>query len=180
MSVFARAGCGCRRHAPVPVFTMTAFFFPAKPLPRLRPLPLALSAAAFLSMPALAQGQDPSSGPAPAAATAASASPQEQVLLPAVEVVGRTASGAYHTDEAAGAKTDLPLRELPQSVRVITRQAMNSMRSTPARSRGALKPRPEEKPLNRVAMPTFWSPGRPRMTMLNGFSSGRGFNAPRD
>src|SRR5256885_7241599 len=80
-----------------PLFPSPTLFRPAKPLPRLRPLPLALSAAAFLSMPALAQGQDPSSGPAPAAATAASASPQEQVLLPAVEVVGRTASGAYHT-----------------------------------------------------------------------------------
>ncbi|WP_373769866.1 TonB-dependent receptor plug domain-containing protein, partial [Delftia acidovorans] len=108
---------------------MTAFFFPAKPLPRLRPLPLALSAAALLSMPALAQGQDPSSGPGPAAVPA-SASPQEQTLLPAVEVVGRTASGAYHTDEAAGAKTDLPLRELPQSVRVITRQAMDGPGAT--------------------------------------------------
>src|SRR5258708_20062495 len=95
MSVFARAGCGCRRHAPVPVFTMTAFFFPAKPLPPLRPLPLALSAAAFLSMPALAQGQDPSSGPAPAASTASSASPQEQVLLPPLEVVGRTSSAPH-------------------------------------------------------------------------------------
>src|SRR5260221_5518592 len=141
MSVFARPGCGCRRHAPVPVFTMTAFFFPAKPLPRLRPLPLALSAAAFLSMPALAQGQDPSSGPAPAAATAASASPQEQVLLPAVAVVGRTASGAYHTDEAAGAKTDLSLRELPQSVRAITPQAPETGR---AHSSKSFPPQPRE------------------------------------
>src|SRR3989442_153747 len=186
MSVFARAGCGCRRHAPVPVFTMTAFFFPAKPLPRLRPLPLALSAAAFLSMPALAQGQDPSSGPAPAAATAASASPQEQVLLPAVEVVGRTASGAYHTDEAAGAKTDLPLRELPQSLRVITRQAMDDL--------GATKLDDVLDYVGGVSRQNnfggLWDnivirglPGDQNVgmaTLFNGFSSGRGFNAPRD
>lgn len=184
MSVFARAGCGCRRHAPVPVFTMTAFFFPAKPLPRLRPLPLALSAAAFLSTPALAQGQDPSSGPGPAAA--ASASAQEQALLPAVEVVGRTASGAYHTDEAAGAKTDLPLRELPQSVRVITRQAMDDL--------GATKLDDVLDYVGGVSRQNnfggLWDnivirglPGDQNVgmaTLFNGFSSGRGFNAPRD
>lgn len=81
---------------------MTAFSILAKPLPGLRPLPLALSAAAFFSTPVLAQGQEQTAASVPSAP-----SPQEQTLLPAVEVVGRTASGAYHTDEAAGAKTDL-------------------------------------------------------------------------
>ena len=35
------------------------------------------------------------------------------------------------------------------------------MRSTPARSRGALKPRLDEKPLNSVAMPVLSLPGNP-------------------
>ncbi|MBQ1762407.1 MAG: TonB-dependent siderophore receptor, partial [Aquincola sp.] len=48
----------------------------------------------------------------------------------AVEVVGRTQSGAYHAAEAAGAKTELPLRELPQSVRVVTRQAIDDLGAT--------------------------------------------------
>ncbi|GGY89710.1 hypothetical protein ACFFTM_14195 [Pseudoduganella plicata] len=39
-----------------------------------------------------------------------------------VEVVDRRAAGACHANEAAGAKTDLPLRELRQAVRVMSRQ----------------------------------------------------------
>jgi hypothetical protein len=41
------------------------------------------------------------------------------------------------------------------------------MRSTPARSRGALKPRFDEKPFSSVAMPVFSLPGSPRMAMLS-------------
>ena len=79
------------------------------------PLPLALAVAALFAGPAIAQ----SSGAGPEAAQ-----------LPTVEVVGRTESGAYHADEAAGAKTDLPLRELPQSVRIVTRQAIDDLGAT--------------------------------------------------
>jgi hypothetical protein len=43
-------------------------------------------------------------------------------------VVGRRQSGAYHAAEAAAAKSELPLRELPQSVRVVTRQAIDDLR----------------------------------------------------
>ncbi len=47
--------------------------------------------------------------------------------LPAVEVVGRQQGGAYHADEASGTKSDLPLRELPQAVRVMSRQTLDDL-----------------------------------------------------
>ena len=50
--------------------------------------------------------------------------------LSAVDVVGRSASGAYYADEAEGAKTTLPLRELPQSVRVMSRQTLDDLGAT--------------------------------------------------
>ena len=66
----------------------------------------------------------------PAAALAQSAPASSAPALPAVEVVGRTESGTYHADDAEGTKTDLPLRELPQSVRTITRQAIDDLGAT--------------------------------------------------
>ena len=66
-----------------------------------RRLPLALAASALFSGQAIAQSADaPSAPPAPLAAA--------QGQLTPIEVVGRTESGAYHADEAAGAKSDLP------------------------------------------------------------------------
>ena len=77
-------------------------------------LPLGLAVSALCAGPALAQ---PSAPPADG-------------QLSTVEVVGRSESGAYHAEEAAGAKTDLPLRELPQSVRIVTRQAIDDLGAT--------------------------------------------------
>jgi iron complex outermembrane receptor protein len=149
----------------------------AKPPAGLRPLSLALAAAALVCLPALAQSPEPGH--------VTDADP-EQALLPAIEVVGRTASGAYHTDEAAGAKTDLPLRELPQSVRVITRQAMDDLGAT--RLDDVLDYVGGVSRQNNFG--GLWDnivirglPGDQNVgmaTLLNGFSSGRGFNAPRD
>src|SRR5256885_16626645 len=56
--------------------------------------------------------------------------PPRSPLFPYPTLSRSTASGAYHPDEAAGAKPALPLRELPQSVRVITRQAMDDLGAT--------------------------------------------------
>jgi len=43
-------------------------------------------------------------------------------MLPAVEVVGRGQAEAYYEAEASTAtKTDAPLREVPQAVRVMSR-----------------------------------------------------------
>jgi len=108
------------------------------------------------------------------------------VTLDTVEIVGRATSGVYHAEEAAGAKSDLPLRELPQSVRVITRQAVDDL--------GATKLDDVLDYVGGVSRQTnfggLWDnivirglPGDQNIgmaTLFNGFSTGRGFNAPRD
>jgi len=106
--------------------------------------------------------------------------------LSAIEVVGRTDSGAYHAEEATGAKSDLPLRELPQSVRIVTRQAIDDL--------GATKMDDVLDYVGGVSRQNnyggLWDnisirglPGNENTgmaTLMNGFSSNRGFNAPRD
>ncbi|MGR4871208.1 TonB-dependent siderophore receptor [Variovorax sp. LARHSF232] len=131
------------------------------------PLPLALAVAALFSGPVGAQ-------------------PSEAPQLSTIEVVGRTESGAYHAEEAAGAKTDLPLRELPQSVRIVTRQAIDDLRAT--RLDDVLDYVGGVSRQNNLG--GLWDniairglPGNENTgmaTLLNGFSSNRGFNAPRD
>lgn len=136
------------------------------------PLPLALAVAAMFAGPAIAQ----SSG----------ASPVEAAQLSTVEVVGRTESGAYHSEEAAGAKTDLPLRELPQSVRIVTRQAIDDLGATKLDDvldyvGGVSRQNNFGGLWDNIAirgLPGNESTGM--ATLLNGFSSNRGFNAPRD
>ena len=135
------------------------------------PLPLAFAVAALFAGPAVAQSS--------------SASP-EAAQLSTIEVVGRTESGAYHADEAAGAKTDLPLRELPQSVRVVSRQAIDDLGAT--RLDDVLDYVGGVSRQNNFG--GLWDnfairglPGNENTgmaTLLNGFSSNRGFNAPRD
>ncbi|WP_119153239.1 TonB-dependent siderophore receptor [Caldimonas tepidiphila] len=137
------------------------------------PAPLALAAAALFV-------------PVAAAQTATDAAAQAAIELSTVEVVGRSQSGAYHAAEATGAKTDLPLRELPQSVRVITRQAIDDLGATRL-----------DEVLDYVGGVSrqhnfggLWDnvvirglPGNENVnmaTLLNGFAGNRGFNAPRD
>ena len=161
---------------------MTAFQSPGISL-RARTSPLALAVAALFAAPALAQ---PATAPAAAASAAAANDDDATADLSTVEVVGRTESGAYQADEAAGAKTDLPLRELPQSVRVITRQAIDDL--------GATKLDDVLDHVGGVSRQNnfggLWDnisirglPGNENTgmaTLFNGFSSHRGFNAPRD
>ena len=135
------------------------------------PLPLAFAVAALFAGPAAAQS---------------SGAGLEAAQLSTVEVVGRTESGAYHADEAAGAKTDLPLRELPQSVRVVSRQAIDDLGAT--RLDDVLDYVGGVSRQNNFG--GLWDnfairglPGNENTgmaTLLNGFSSNRGFNAPRD
>lgn len=122
----------------------------------------------------------------PFGAFAQSASPVIEPALPAVEVVGRTESGTYHADEAEGTKTELPLRELPQSVRTITRQAIDDL--------GAIRLDDVLDFVGGVSRQNnfggLWDniairglPGNENSgmaTLLNGFPGNRGFNAPRD
>lgn len=139
---------------------------PARPLHR---LPIVLLLAAAL----------------PTGATLASSdtSPAE---LDRIDVVGRSLSGTYYAEEASGAKTSLPLRELPQSVRVLSRQALDDL--------GALRLTDTLDYVGGISRQNnfggLWDnfavrglPGNENSgsaTLLNGFSSNRGFNAPRD
>ncbi|MCY4745934.1 TonB-dependent siderophore receptor [Pelomonas sp. UHG3] len=138
-------------------------------LPALRLIPLA---AALLA--AGAQAQQP-------AATGSA-----EAVLPAVEVVGRTASGAYLAGDASGAKTELRLRELPQSVRVLTRQALDDLGATKLDDvldyvGGVSRQNNFGGLWDNIAVRGLAGNENTGMaTLLNGFSSNRGFNAPRD
>jgi iron complex outermembrane receptor protein len=134
---------------------------------------LALAIAALFPPAARAQA-------APATATA------EPVELPSITVVGRSASGSYHATESEGAKTELPLRELPQSVRVITQQTIDDLGATKLddvldyvggvsrqNSFGGLWD-------NFAIRGLQGDPSTGMATLLNGFAANRGFNAPRD
>jgi len=106
--------------------------------------------------------------------------------LDAIEVVGRAESGTYHADSTSGTKTELALRELPQSVRVITRQAIDDL--------GATKLDDVLDYVGGISRQNnfggMWDnvvirglPGDQNggmASLFNGFASGRGFNAPRD
>ena len=106
--------------------------------------------------------------------------------LETVEVVGRRASGTYQANETAGAKTDLPLRELPQSVRVLPRQVIDDLGATKLDDvldyvGGVSRQNSFGGLWDNIAIRGL--PGNENTgmaTLLNGFSSNRGFNAPRD
>lgn len=152
---------------------------------RTRASPLALSVvAALITTPASAQ---PAARAAVAEAVDTHAATADPIAdLSTVEVVGRTESGAYHADEAAGAKTDLPLRELPQSVRVVTRQAIDDLGATRLDEvidyvGGVSRQNNFGGLWDNIAirgLPGSDSTGM--ATLLNGFSANRGFSAPRD
>ncbi|MEN3112714.1 TonB-dependent siderophore receptor [Uliginosibacterium paludis] len=108
------------------------------------------------------------------------------VELDTVNVVGRNSSGSYLSEEASAAKTSLPVREVPQSIRLFTRQAIDDLGATRLdevldyvggisrqNSFGGL--------WDNVAIRGL--PGNENTgiaTLLNGVSASRGFNAPRD
>ena len=138
---------------------------------RLHPLSWAIACA--LVAPVFAQTTPPPVAQAPG-------------QLSTIEIVGRTESGAYHADEAAGAKSDLPLRELPQSVRIVTRQAIDDLGATKLDDvldyvGGVSRQNNFGGLWDNIAIRGL--PGNENTgmaTLLNGFSSNRGFNAPRD
>jgi iron complex outermembrane recepter protein len=141
--------------------------------PKFRPI---AALGAVLSLPAMAQGNAP----------ILSASAVPDAVLPAVEVVGRRQSGSYHASEASGTKTDLPLRELPQAVRVMSRQTMDDLGATRIDDvldyvGGVSRQNNFGGLWDNIAIRGLAgdiSNGMP--LLLNGFSGNRGFNAPRD
>jgi len=106
--------------------------------------------------------------------------------LPAVDSVGRSDSGAYLATDAAGTKTELRLRELPQSVRVMTRQALDDLGATKLDDvldyvGGVSRQNNFGGLWDNVAIRGLAGNENVGMaTLFNGFASNRGFNAPRD
>jgi iron complex outermembrane recepter protein len=106
--------------------------------------------------------------------------------LDALQVVGRQDAGAYYADEASGSKTHLPLRELPQSVRVLSRQAIDDLGATRLDDTldyvgGVSRQNNFGGLWDNVAIRGL--PGNENTgssMLLNGFAGNRGFNAPRD
>jgi iron complex outermembrane receptor protein len=130
------------------------------------PFPVAIAAAGLFGLPAFAQ--------------------TELSELSTVEVVGRTGSGAYHAEEVSGARTELAQRELPQAVKVLTRQTIDDLGATRLDEvldyvSGVSRQNDFGGLWDNVAirgLPGNESTGM--ASLLNGFSANRGFNAPRD
>jgi iron complex outermembrane recepter protein len=127
-----------------------------------------------------------------AAQTAIESAPKrkDEVAVPtkteALEVVGRRQSGSYHADETSGAKVDLPLRELPQAVRVMSRQTLDDLGATRLDdvldyAGGVSRQNHFGGLWDNIAIRGFAGDINNGMPLLrNGFSANRGFNAPRD
>ncbi|MFO0521113.1 MAG: TonB-dependent siderophore receptor [bacterium] len=157
----------------------------------LRPTVLALALTSVWATPAFAQSPaQPATASAPPAVAAATAAPTVAPAasreLPAIEVVGRRQSGAYHSEEASGARTDLPLRELPQAVRVMSRQTLDDLGATRIDDTldfvgGVSRQNSFGGLWDNIAIRGLAGDVNNGMPLLlNGFSSNRGFNAPRD
>ena len=121
------------------------------------------------------------------AALALLALPVRAEDLQAVEVVGRRDSGSYLAGDAQGSKSELPLRELPQAVRVMPRQVLDDL--------GALRIDDALDYAGGVSRQNsfggLWDniairglagdPNNGMALLLNGFAANRGgINAPRD
>ncbi|NIF81899.1 TonB-dependent siderophore receptor [Comamonas sp. Tr-654] len=107
--------------------------------------------------------------------------------LDTVEVVGRQQSGQYHAQDSEGAtKTDTPLQEVPQAVRVVTRQLVDDLGAQRLDDvldyvAGVSRQNNFGGMWDNVAMRGFVGHEDMGMSLLrNGMQSNRGFNAPRD
>ncbi len=110
----------------------------------------------------------------------------QEAQLGEVQVVGRSEGQSYYSDEAGVARAETPLREVPQAVRVVPRQAIDDI--------GAV--RLEEaydyvSGVNRQnSFGGLWdnfsirgfagNPDTGANFLRNGFAGNRGYNAPRD
>ncbi|MEZ0472181.1 TonB-dependent siderophore receptor [Luteimonas salinilitoris] len=106
--------------------------------------------------------------------------------LDAVRVVGRRDSGAYYADETSGSKTHLPLRELPQSVRVLSRQTIDDLGATRLDDTldyvGGISRQNDFGGLwdNFAVRGLPGSENTGSAMLRNGLAGNRGYNAPRD
>lgn len=103
-----------------------------------------------------------------------------------VEVVGRRSAGAYHASEAEGAKTGLPLRELPQAVRVMSRQSLDDLGATRVDDAldyvgGVSRQNNFGGMWDNIAIRGLAGDANTGMALLqNGFAGNRGYHGPRD
>ncbi len=103
-----------------------------------------------------------------------------------IEVVGRGQSGSYHASDTEGAKSDLPLKELPQAVRVMSRQTLDDLGATKLDdvldyAGGVSRQNHFGGLWDNIAIRGFAGDVNNGMPLLrDGFASNRGFNAPRD
>lgn len=112
--------------------------------------------------------------------------PAPEAELAPIKVTGRAGPGAYQSEPAAGTKSELPARELPQSVRVITRQAIDDLGASRLDDvldyvGGVSRQNNFGGLWDNVAIRGLAGNENTGMsTLLNGFAANRGFNAPRD
>jgi len=128
-------------------------------------------------------------GPAAAQTQAIPDAASTPATLPAIEVVGRLREDAttYHATESVSAKTDLPLRELPQSVQVITEQTIDDLSATKLDEVldyvSGVTRNNNFGGLHDGVLIRGLPGGRSNFgaeALLNGFSSSRGYPMPRD
>lgn len=117
----------------------------------------------------------------------AAAKPDAEPTLPAVQVVGRRQSGEYNGRESDGAtKTDTPVLEVPQAVRVVTRQLVDDLGALKIDDvldfvAGVSRQNNFGDTWDNIALRGFAGHEDRTMSLLrNGMPSNRGFNAPRD
>ncbi|WP_374488641.1 TonB-dependent siderophore receptor [Zoogloea sp.] len=110
----------------------------------------------------------------------------QDVQLQEVQVVGRSEGQRYFSDEAEVARAETPLREVPQAVRVMPRQAIDDI--------GAVRLEEAYDYISGVSRQNsfggLWDnfsirgfagdPNTGANFLRNGFAGNRGYNAPRD
>lgn len=113
--------------------------------------------------------------------------PATDPAMATVEVVGRQQSGQYHAQEAdAATRTDTPLQEAPQAVRVVTRQLIDDLGAQRLDDvldyvAGVSRQNNFGGMWDNVAMRGFVGHEDMGLGLLrNGMQANRGFNAPRD
>jgi iron complex outermembrane receptor protein len=165
---------------------------PAPPAAAAATAATAATEAATTATDPAATGAAPAA-PAQAATTAATATaparaaPATQEPMTAVHVVGRRQSGDYNGRESEGAtRTDTPVLEVPQSVRVMTRQLVDDLGALRVDDlldhvAGVSRHNDFGGTWDNIAMRGFAGhEDRTSSLLRNGMPSNRGFNAPRD
>lgn len=119
-------------------------------------------------------------------ATPVLADDAEELPAQAVEVVGRRTGGAYYAVDSSGTKSALALRELPQAIRIMSRQSLDDLGATRMDDAldyvgGVSRQNSFGGLWDNVAIRGLAGDINNGMSLLhNGFSANRGFNAARD